>query len=662
VVLTVEMSTFNRPIIPASPASTDYLHNRTQFQLHSLLTEQRHPQTWNLSEVAAENPLLALQQLFSVDKDIVRALRQLADNPQQMILLQRACEAVQQALRGGHHIYFYGTGATGRLALSLESAIWRPFWQRLRVDPVWPQLSQKMADMENRIHGIITGGDRALISSLEGFEDLPLMGALQLSEQGISADDVLFAVTEGGETSAVIGAALAAAKQTSSTNTDRVWFVYNNPDEVLRPLARCCQVLDEARVQKLCLPTGPQAITGSTRMQAATISLYVLGLILEEAARALLRPHLSAGDAVRLALDEHETLAQRLRDFAVIQHATAAAAPQLVAWTAAEAHAYRCKQPVHYYAQAGLMQVFVDVTERSPTFRLPPLDPVDIDSPQSMIQVHSLESTAHSAWDSLLHRPFQGLSQPRYQAAFTAIDDLTLRQTALRSLAHAGPEQQLRYDLSLTAAHSVENHRSLNVLLRYTDETLSLAQQQGWDHIEQMESDSIVVHIGPPTAHHHAEISSRDVLLSLPLRDPIGLNRTVALKMLLNAHSTALMARLGRTVGNTMTAVQPGNLKLIGRATFLIQSHINAVLASPIWHAQHGPTPALSYAEANALLFTAMQQRATLAQTAPCPEVELAIVAALEHFSSRQCLNWYAAAQKLEDNGLNTYLRRWKNL
>ena len=48
--------------------------------------------------------------------------------------------------------------------------------------------------------------------------------------------------------------------------------------------------------------------------------------------------------------------------------------------------------------------------------------------------------------------------------------------------------------------------------------------------------------------------------------------------MLLNAHSTAVMAGLGRLVGNTMTNVSPSNLKLIGRATNLIRMHVNQAL------------------------------------------------------------------------------------
>ena len=45
--------------------------------------------------------------------------------------------------------------------------------------------------------GEMTGGDRALISSLEGLEDLLLIGQLQLEQHQIRKGDVIFAVTEG---------------------------------------------------------------------------------------------------------------------------------------------------------------------------------------------------------------------------------------------------------------------------------------------------------------------------------------------------------------------------------------------------------------------------------------------------------------------------------
>ena len=145
-------------------------------------------------------------------------------------------------------------------------------------------------DPQTNIHSnfVPQGIGADLIASLEGFEDIPEIGRLQLQDNGIRPQDLVFAVTEGGETSAVIGTALAAADQ-AGADARRTWFVYNNPDEVLRPFERSRRVLDDARVTKIPLPTGPQAITGSTRMQATTTSLYVLGVVLEDATRALLR-------------------------------------------------------------------------------------------------------------------------------------------------------------------------------------------------------------------------------------------------------------------------------------------------------------------------------------------------------------------------------------
>ncbi len=652
--------------LPPSPASTEFVQQRTQFQLHTLLTEQRHPRTWNLSEVAATDPAQALSQLFSVDEDVARAFAALADDPQRMAKLHAASAAVQRALRDGHRIYFYGTGSTGRLAETLESGVWRPFWMRMQADPAWPRIAAKLpADLGERVRGEITGGDRALISSLEGFEDLQLIGALQMRDDGISADDVVFAVTEGGETSAVIGTALAAADQRGE-GTDRVWFVYNNPDEVLRPFERSRRVLDDARIHKIALPTGPQAITGSTRMQATTTSLYALGLVLEDALRALLLPQLPAADAQRLGLDAKDSIESRLRGFAGLQRTVAGSAPQLAQWTVREAQAYADGRHATYLAGETLMPVFVDVTERAPTFRLAPLDRTDTTPPASWIRVWAPVATPQAAWDALLHRPFHGLDAAQYRPQFEQkVDDPALRGTALRSLERAGAEQQALYDLSWSPQNRERvppQTDDLGVLLRYAGEPVDALARQWWQAFGDAGAGRLTVTVGHG-AGAGDELKGLDgaaqgIALDLPQRrDPLGLDRTLALKMLLNAHSTAVMARLGRTVGNTMTAVQPGNLKLIGRATYLIQSHVNAVLEGKRWRARHGATAPLSYAEANVVLYEAIDQRARLPEAAQLPEVELAIVAVLERLDNGKPLDWAGAARQLRDKGLNGYLR-----
>ena len=52
----------------------------------------------------------------------------------------------------------------------------------------------------------------------------------------------------------------------------------------------------------------------------------------------------------------------------------------------------------------------------------------------------------------------------------------------------------------------------------------------------------------------------------------------IGVKMLMNAHSTAVMTKMGRVIGNTMSNVRAGNLKLIGRATYLIKLHVDDII------------------------------------------------------------------------------------
>ena len=178
-----------------------------------------------------------------------------------------------------------------------KARFWRPFWAKVRgQDKVWAKLGGAVPeDIEERLIGEMTGADRALISSLEGFEDLQLIGRLQLRDRGVRKGDVVICVTEGGETSSVIGTVLGALDQWKAgpgydpaESRKNLYFVYNNPDDKLLPFLRSRTVIEEPGITKINLTTGPQAITGSTRMQATTIETYVVGNILQAAARRML--------------------------------------------------------------------------------------------------------------------------------------------------------------------------------------------------------------------------------------------------------------------------------------------------------------------------------------------------------------------------------------
>ena len=651
--------------IQPSVESTDYVNGKQQFQLHTLLTEQRHPQTMDLSRRIAGDTQAGLEALFSVDRDVARTLDALADDPARLQQLQQASQAMQVALREGHRLYFYGTGSTGRLAETLESGLWRPFWQRATASPAWPRIQQALPGIENRARGEITGGDRALISSLEGFEDLQLIGRLQLEDNGIAVDDVVFAVTEGGETSAVIGTARRGA-EINKNDPLKTWFVYNNPDAVLLPFERSRTVIEHPGITKINLATGPQSITGSTRMQATTTSLYALGVVMEDAIRNLLSPLLSREEMRALGFVEGADIASRLHDFAGLQRTVAATAPAVAAWTDVEADTYTRGRHSTYLASRALMPVFVDVTERAPTFRLSPLDRTDATERRSWIQVWTPVAEAGDAWQALLHRPFRGLDPARYEQPFQQqIDDPYLRRSALNSLALAGEEQQRLYDLSLSAenlARSGPIEGDLGAMILLGDETPAISED--WLRaFTDAKASLFAVRVAETPLNEEAKAQwfagspqARVIDVTLPGGDALELNRIIALKMLLNAHSTGVMAKLGRVVGNTMTAVQPGNLKLIGRATYLIQSHVNTVLASEALKNSYAPISPVSYADINAVLFDSIQARRADPTLASSPEVELSIVRILESLRLGHAITWQQAATLLRGKRLDAYL------
>jgi len=651
-------------IVP-SAESRDYVQGKQQFQLHTLLTEQRHPRTMDLSRRIAGDTVAGLDALFSVDRDVARTLAAVADDPARLAQLQQASQSMQQALRDGHRIYFYGTGSTGRLAETLESGLWRPFWQRAATLPSWPRIAAALPGIADRVRGEITGGDRALIASLEGFEDLQLIGRLQLQDHGIEAGDVVFAVTEGGETSAVIGTALRGA-EVNGDDPARTWFVYNNPDDLLLPFERSRTVIEHPGIAKVNLATGPQSITGSTRMQATTTSLYALGVAMEDAIRQVLAPLLEPDEMRALGFDGDGGIAARLRAFDALQRTVAATAPAVAAWTERESDAYAGGHRATYLARRALLPVFVDVTERAPTFRLAPLDRIDAAERGSWIQVWTPAGDGAQAWQALLHRPFDGLDPALYRAPFeNDIADPYLRRSALNSLAQAGDEQQRLYDLSFSPANlarSGPKPGDLGALILLGDETPAMGED--WLRaFVAADASLFVVHVAeaPLTADSREALRAvapraQVVDVVLPGGDALELDRILALKMLLNAHSTGVMARLGRVVGNTMTAVQPGNLKLIGRATFLVQSHVNAVLASAAWRRDHGDRAPLGYADANAVLYDAIEARRADPALASSPEVELAIVRILESLRLGHAIDWDAAAALLRERRLDDYL------
>ena len=670
--------------ITPSSESIDYVHNKTQFQLHTLLTEQRHPKTWSLSEKIQKDCEIGLRMLFSVDEDIVEKLESLSREKE---LLERAVQAVGDAILSQKKIYIYGCGATGRLAKQMESTFWRPFWKKVkRTGKIWSKIKPFLGEsVENQLIGEMTGGDRALISSLEGFEDLQLIGRLQLEDRKVEKGDVVICVTEGGETSSVIGTILAALDQWKKAEAyepektkKKLYFIYNNPDEKLHPFERSRKVLEEPGITKINLTTGPQSITGSTRMQATTIETFVLGNILQLALERSLRKFLSKKEMAKLGFKSELRLERKLREFSYILEQVKGNLSAIAKFTQLEAQTYKTGHFSTYFAQKGLITVFIDSTERSPTFRLFPLDTVKEAKRKSWIQVWMPSANLQDAWQSFLGRPFRGLSPEFYKKPFEEeIKDAYLKKAALGSLKNAGDDQQFLYDFSF-AEFNLNNREpkqgDLGVAVCISPEEDELEAKKSdfrkfIDFLSKKKANAAIILITDKSSEDISKLirtipdfdpEGKDSFVVVNIErknDPLGINQQIALKILLNAHSTGVMARLGKVIGNTMTNVSPSNLKLIGRATYLVLSHVNDILSRPQWVKLYGIQKPISYGEANAVLFDAISflknKKREAGQTA---EVAFSIIRILESFRLKKGISREKALSIVKKTGLSQYL------
>ena len=87
-----------------------------------------------------------------------------------------------------------------------------------------------------------------------------------------------------------------------------------------------------------------------------------------------------------------------------------------------------------------MISIFTDLTERSPTFGLHPIDTIGVFPKRSLIAMFTSGQSNLEAWQKFLGRPFKGLLKEVFEAPFTAVTDPDLKRRALTSLENAGPE------------------------------------------------------------------------------------------------------------------------------------------------------------------------------------------------------------------------------
>ncbi|MEO6802808.1 MAG: N-acetylmuramic acid 6-phosphate etherase [Granulicella sp.] len=206
--------------------------------LSQLLTEARNPASTHIDEL----PTLDMLRLIN-DEDATVAAAVAAELPP----IARAVDAIAARFAQAGRLFYIGAGTSGRLGV-LDASECPPTFS------VPPTLFQ----------GIIAGGDSALRTSSEQTEDSLSQGVTDLDARGFTPRDTLIGIAASGRTPYVLGA-IAHARRLGALTIGLSCVPAS-------PLAEAAEIA-------ITPATGPEILTGSTRMKAGTATKLVLNMI-----------------------------------------------------------------------------------------------------------------------------------------------------------------------------------------------------------------------------------------------------------------------------------------------------------------------------------------------------------------------------------------------
>ena len=201
-------------------------------------TETRNPKSRHIDQLST---LDALRIMNEEDATVTLAVREA------LPAIARAVDLIVARLRDGGRLFYVGAGTSGRLAVVDASECVPTF----NTDP-------------SLVQAIIVGGSAALVTSVEDAEDNRERGGEDLRARGVTAADVVVGIAASGRTPYVLGA-LDVARATGAAT---IGLACNAPAPLL-----------EAADIAIGVVTGPEVVSGSTRLKAGTAQKLVLNML-----------------------------------------------------------------------------------------------------------------------------------------------------------------------------------------------------------------------------------------------------------------------------------------------------------------------------------------------------------------------------------------------
>ncbi|MFE4813042.1 N-acetylmuramic acid 6-phosphate etherase [Peribacillus simplex] len=206
--------------------------------LRSLTTELRNEKTMNIDSV---NTMEVISAINKEDFKVAAAVQEVL--PEIETVVEWACES----LKNGGRLIYIGAGTSGRLGV---------------LDAV--ECPPTFSTTPDRVLGIIAGGKNAFVRAVEGAEDKEEFGERDLMDVELTANDTVIGIAASGRTPYVRGALRYARK----VGAKAVALSCNKNASITEVADIGIEVV-----------VGPEVLTGSTRMKAATAHKMVLNMI-----------------------------------------------------------------------------------------------------------------------------------------------------------------------------------------------------------------------------------------------------------------------------------------------------------------------------------------------------------------------------------------------
>jgi N-acetylmuramic acid 6-phosphate etherase len=535
-------------------ASKHFLENEKQFHLGVIPTEQSNPRTRNLSSTIAKDTKEGARVILSADTDIPSVVATAMKTKEYQQLIEDIVVVMEQRKK----FVLSSVGASGRMALTLGS-MWRNFWTSL-VEKL-PHRKELCVEMCQVSDDFMTGGDRALVRSVENYEDYMTFGREQIKEAGVGPGDLVLGLAECGLSASINGSVLEADDRGCNT-----YYFFTNPQDILcSTLERTRLVFERKNIHHINLFVGNMAVSGSTRMQSASVQLLAVGAALEMAIWKFLQKEFTAdelkvvGKGVLKPSEYTEAYIKMLADLS-----KGATIDGLAKAIDLETETYKANGIVTYTTHDYLIDIMTDTTERQPTFTLPPFRKFnDQKSAISWAYVKDPLYPSTIAWYQIFKRPLKGLE-------WSKADYIRMgaHQSIVDNPPLVGVDQIFEYNIGYDNDPSRYSRMPARLIAIDINGSANPPMMKWFNANKGNFSEGVAIRLGAIPA---TKLAEKEIHIPIELPETLlDLMTHMMVKVAFNLISTGTMAKMNRVWSNWMIQVFPTNKKLIDRSTRII--------------------------------------------------------------------------------------------